>query len=67
MSPDFQMAHKQARRRFQDNVWLGLSLHEKADAIYEELRAIDSARMLQEAAQLRLAAATDLPAAADLT
>jgi hypothetical protein len=45
MSQDFQTAVERARRLTGSVVWDGMSLRHQADAIYEELRLLDTERV----------------------
>jgi hypothetical protein len=44
MSADFQIAAARAETRAGGVAWLLLGMHERADAIYEELRVLDTER-----------------------
>jgi hypothetical protein len=48
MSDDFRIAVERARDRVGENVWRGMSLHDQADAIYQELRDIDAERFVRQ-------------------
>jgi hypothetical protein len=45
MSQDFYMAHERARSRVGDHAWSAMSQHDRATAIYKELRALDAERI----------------------
>ena len=44
MSDDFKVAANRAAMRFPAGLWERMSTHEQANAIYEELRALDMER-----------------------
>jgi hypothetical protein len=44
MSDDFQIAAERARKRIGERIWNQLSIHDRATAIYEELRDLDAER-----------------------
>jgi hypothetical protein len=44
MSNDFQIAAQRAETRTRGIAWILLGLHERADAIYEQLRVLDAER-----------------------
>jgi hypothetical protein len=47
MPDDFQMAVRRLRERITDDEWDRLSMHQQAEAVYEELRALDAERFLR--------------------
>ena len=49
MSEDFHAASERARNHVGDRVWDAMSQHDRATAIYEELRALDAERVAQRA------------------
>ena len=49
MSDDFQEAAKRAQARVGHLVWVTFSLHEQAEAIYKEWRAMDAERLAEAA------------------
>ena len=44
MPDDFQIAAERARERAGEDTWNRFSIHERSDAIYQQLRAIDAER-----------------------
>lgn len=45
MPNDFQIAAERARQRFGEKAWDALTSHQRSDAIYKELHAIDAERI----------------------
>jgi hypothetical protein len=50
MSADFQIAAERAQTLVGAAAWKLLSLHEQAEAIYEQLRLLDAARVARKSA-----------------
>jgi hypothetical protein len=46
MADDFQTAYNQAQNRVGEARWAALTVHERANAIYEALRALDEKRVV---------------------
>jgi hypothetical protein len=45
MSDNFQIIVERARERVGEKAWEGMSVHERADAIYREMRAMDAEKI----------------------
>ena len=59
MPDDLTILHESARARVGDEVWLRLSAHEQTQAVYQEMRAHDAARVAAQVGARHHAAAAD--------